>query len=415
MTLGKKILFITALSLVAIFSLYSLISPLIRANSHHQPLEPPVDPWVTQTIPPGGSIYSVLEKLSLPGTEIGMIAYRIGDYIDVTTIQPGDTLRVLLNEEGNKITKMMFVQEPTIRHHFVTSADSLIYTMESLPVTKRHRILDGELDGTLDRSLLALGLSPQNKQDINNGLEGDISFQRDARKGDKFQVFIEERIFEGKPLPRAKILYVSYNGVRTGFHELFRYEQADEKSVLNGLYNKEGKSNNTSGVGFPLSSIHVSSAFGRRLDPFSGRWANHQGVDYRGRYGTPVFSVAAGTVQSARYNGGYGNEVRIKHPSGMISLYAHLASMSVRAGQSVKRGQVIGRVGSSGRSTGAHLHFGLLSGNRYINPKQLKMVGAERLNATQMVEFEAQKVNIRQQMELILNPPPPVQTATTKK
>ncbi|HRX77144.1 MAG TPA: M23 family metallopeptidase, partial [Candidatus Cloacimonadota bacterium] len=276
--------------------------------------------------------------------------------------------------------------------------------MEALPVQKRVRILKGSLESTLDAALLSLGLAPADKQNINNGLEGEISFHSDARKGDSFKVFLEERIFEGKPLPRAKVLYVSYDGKRTGMHELFRYEQDDEKSVLNGLYNKEGKSNNTSGVGYPLSSIHVSSSFGRRLHPVSGRWAHHDGVDYRARYGTPIYAVANGTVTSARWNGGYGKEVRIKHPSGYTTLYAHLSSIGVRNGQTVKRGQVVGRVGSTGVSTGAHLHFGLISAGRYINPNQLRMVGAEKLNAAQMAEFERQKQIIRTRMEQHENP-----------
>jgi murein DD-endopeptidase MepM/ murein hydrolase activator NlpD len=405
MNMGKHILLTLIMLMLVTFSLSSLFHLQGKEGSAKQEaLEPIRDPWITQIVPPGGSISSVLANLDLPGTEIGKISWRIGDYIDVTTIQPGDTLRVLLNDAGDKISKMMFVQEPTVRHHFEARGDSLAYTREALPVHLRERIIDGTLETTLDAALLSLGLSPADKQNINNGLEGEISFQRDARKGDKFRVFIEERIFEGKPLPRAKILYVSYEGVRTGSHELFRYQQDDENSVLNGLYNKDGKSNNTSGVGYPLASIHVSSSFGTRLDPFTGRWANHQGVDYRARYGTPVYAVAAGTVISAHYNGGYGNEVRIKHPSGMMTLYAHLQSFGVRAGQSVKRGHIIGRVGSTGRSTGAHLHFGLHSGGRFINPSNLRMVGAERLNDKQMEEFKRQKEVIRAQMQNALNP-----------
>ena len=405
MNMGKHILVTLILLILIIFSLSSVFHLQGKASSTKDgPLEPIPEPWITQTIPPGGSIFSVLANLDLPGTEIGMISWRIGDFIDVTTIQPGDTLRVLLNEAGDKISKMMFVQEPTVRHHFEAQGDSLAYTREALPVHLRERIIDGTLETTLDAALLSLGLCPADKQNINNGLEGEISFQRDARKGDKFRVFVEERIFEGKPLPRAKILYVNYEGVRTGFHELYRYQQDDENSVLNGLYNKEGKSNNSSGVGYPLASIHVSSPFGKRLDPFTGRWANHQGVDYRAAYGTPIYAVANGTVSAACYNGGYGNEVRIKHPSGMVTQYAHMQRFSVRAGQTVKRGQVIGRVGSTGRSTGAHLHFGLQSGGRYINPNQLRMVGAEKLNQKQMEEFERQKDVIRSQMQNVLNP-----------
>jgi murein DD-endopeptidase MepM/ murein hydrolase activator NlpD len=191
---------------------------------------------------------------------------------------------------------------------------------------------------------------------------------------------------------------VQYNGERTGVHELFRYEDKEENSVLNGLYNKEGKSNSSSGVGFPLSVVHVISSFGKRIDPFYGRWANHQGVDYRARYGTPVFAVANGTVSTAGYHGGWGNEVQIKPPSGLSTQYAHLSAISVRQGQSVRKGQQIGRVGSTGRSTGAHLHFGLLKGRNYINPTNLKMVGAEKLNDSQMQEFKRQQDQIKSQM-----------------
>lgn len=400
MNIGKHILLTLILTLLVIFSLYSLFqNPSKSSDAEQAALAPVEDPWITQTIPPGGSIFSVLANLELPGTEIGMVSWRFGEYIDVSTIQPGDTLRVILNDTKDKISKMMFVQEPTVRHYFEAQGDSLIYAREALPVYKRDRIITGTLETTLDAALLSSGLSPADKQNVNNGLEGEIDFQTDARKGDSFQVFIEERVFEGKALPRAKILYVSYEGERTGFHELFRYESDDEESVLNGLYNKEGKSNNASGVGYPLSSIHVSSSFGRRLDPFTGGWANHQGVDYRAARGTPVYAVAHGTVTSARYNGGYGNEVRIKHPSGMITIYAHLQRSSVRAGQTVKRGQIIGRVGSTGRSTGAHLHFGLMSNGRYINPNRLRMVGAEKLNKAQMAEFELQKEKIRARMQ----------------
>lgn len=405
MNIGKQILLTLIFLSLAAFSLNGLFSGhKSHTEGQFAPLEKPQEPWITEIIPSGGSIFSALAKLNLPGPEIGKFAFRFGDYIDVTTIQPGDTLRVLLNAEGDKIAKMMFVQEPTVRHHFVAYDDSLSYTKEALPVQKRQRILSGSLESTLDAALLTLGLSPADKQSINNALEGEINFQRDARKGDQVRVFIEERIFEGKPLPRAKVLFVSYDGTRTGSQELFRFEQEDDNSVLNGLYNKDGKSNNSSGVGYPLASIHVSSPFGRRLHPISGRWAHHDGVDYRGRMGTPVYAVANGTVVSARWNGGYGKEVRIKHPSGITTLYAHLSSYGVNRGQSVKRGQVIGRVGSTGVSTGAHLHFGLISSGSYINPSQLRMVGAERLNAEQMREYERQKNTIRSRMQEIEHP-----------
>ncbi len=400
MNLGRHILLSLILLLLLVFSVLSILGSSREPGSTRQnPQNPHPDPWIVETIPPGGSIFSVLAKQNLPLKEIAILAFRFGDYIDVTTLQPGDTLKIMLSMDKQHIDKLMFIQEKTTRHHFQVIGDSLAYTLEALPVKYQKRILEGRLNQTLDASLIALGLSQRDKQAVNNGLEGEINFSRDARNADSFRIFLEERIFEGEILPGRKILYVQYSGERTGTHELFRYEDKEENSVLNGLYNKEGKSNSSSGVGFPLSVVHVVSSFGKRLDPFYGRWANHQGVDYRAHYGTPVYAVANGTVGSAGYHGGWGNEILIKHPSGLNTQYAHLASLSVRQGQSVRKGQIIGRVGSTGRSTGAHLHFGLLKGKSYINPTNLKMVGAEKLNAEQMAEFKRQQELIRSQMQ----------------
>ncbi|MDD2228995.1 MAG: peptidoglycan DD-metalloendopeptidase family protein [Candidatus Cloacimonetes bacterium] len=404
MNWGKTVLLAIIIALLTSFSLYSLFTLDSKTSIKNSKSTEPVEPWIVEIVPPGGSIFSVLEKQGLPLKEIALLSFSFGDYIDVTTIQPGDTLKIMLSLDKQHIEKMMFVQEPTLRHHFTVKGDSLAYNLEALPITKQQRIIKGALQGTLDATLLAMGLSPRDKQNINNGLEGEINFQRNARNGDQFEVFVEERIFEGKTLPGKTIYYVQYSGERTGTHELFRFEDKEADSVLNGLYNLEGKSNTASGVGFPLSVCHVVSQFGKRIDPFFGRWAFHQGVDYRARYGTPIYAVANGSVTSASYSGGWGNQIRIKHPSGLTTLYAHLSSISVRNGQTVKKGQVIGRVGSTGRSTGAHLHFSLLKGKSFINPSNLKMVGAEKLTDAQMIEFKHQQEQIRANMMNLSKP-----------
>ncbi|HNQ40056.1 MAG TPA: M23 family metallopeptidase [Candidatus Cloacimonas sp.] len=414
MNWGKDILLAFIFLLIATFCLISLMGinpkPPVEFKLDS---EKPSNPWIIETIPDGGSIFSVLANLNLPLKEVGLLAFNFGDYIDVSTIQPGDTLKILLSEDKQHIAKMMFVQEPITRHHFTVSGDSLIYNLEALPVTKIKRILEGRLEDTLDASLLAMGFAPQDKQIINNSLETEINFARDARNGDFFRVFVEECIFEGKTLPGRKIFYVQYSGKRTGTCELFRYEDAEENSVLNGLYTKEGKSCHSNGVGFPLSVIHLVSPFGKRIDPFYGTWAYHQGVDYRARYGTPVYAVANGKVTKAGYNSGFGNEICLKHPSGLLTQYAHLSSMSVRKGQSVKKGQIIGRVGATGRATGAHLHFGLIKGKKYINPANLKMVGTEKLNTTQMERFKTQQQTLLKNMENLQHPQ--AVAASTKK
>lgn len=395
MHIGKKILLGLIVLCLASFTLLGFIyKPSDEASQ---------DPyagqnWIIEEIPPGGSIFSVMEKNDIPLSEIGKISFEFGNFVDVTTIQPGDTLKIELSPDMEKVLGLVYIQDPTSRHIFRVRGDSLAYFLEQLPVQTRQRIITGELQGTLDASLLAMGLTPMEKQQINNGLEAEINFYSDAKNGDAFTVFLEERFFEGEKLPGSKIFYVSYTGKNTGLHELFRYEGPEEKSVLNGLYTTEGKSNSATGVGYPLASIHVVSRFGRRIDPFHKTWRMHQGVDYRAGYGTPVYAVATGTVIASRYYGGWGNEIRIRHNSGMITQYAHLSRRNVRPGQKVVRGQVIGRVGSTGRSTGAHLHFGLMSGGRWINPTNLRMVGATKLKGDRLAEFKQQMQAIREQM-----------------
>lgn len=394
---GRKLLLFIIGLILLVFVTYSCYYQFIGKDKKQRDIEADsLKSWTIMTIPKGGSIYSVLGETELPMQEIGLFAMNFGENIDVTTIQPGDTLKLKLTADNSKIEKLIYIQEIDVQHNFKLRGDSLIYSKISLPVRKQTRLLKGNLESTLDQALLAMGLLPAEKQQINNGLECLINFQRDARQGDEFKVLVEERYLGDIRLPRAKLIYVSYSGQRTGMQELFRYQDKDEQSTLNGLYTKDGKSGNTSGVGFPLSRIHTVSSFGRRIDPVYGGWRMHQGVDYRASRGTPVFAVANGTVTKAAWYGGYGKTVVIKHPSGLSTQYSHLSSIGVRNGQKVKRGQIIGKVGSTGKSTGAHLHFGLISGKKYINPTNLRMVGAEKLNDAQMIRFKEQQQQIRQ-------------------
>ncbi len=118
----------------------------------------------------------------------------------------------------------------------------------------------------------------------------------------------------------------------------------------------------------PLPGAEISSRYGSRVDPFHGRIAFHGGVDFRAKRGTPVLAAGKGVVTKAGRNGGYGKVVEIKHPNGMRTRYAHLSRISVQIGQHVKVGEVIGKVGSTGRSTGSHLHYEIRSGKKTRNP-----------------------------------------------
>jgi|SRR5579862_3146400 len=122
---------------------------------------------------------------------------------------------------------------------------------------------------------------------------------------------------------------------------------------------------------WPLSEAWLTSTFGRRADPITGEAENHQGLDLSADPGTPVHATADGTIESAAYNGGYGNSILIDHGFGIETRFGHLSGYAVRAGQKVKRGQVIGYVGSTGHTTGPHLHYEIIINGAPINPMRM--------------------------------------------
>jgi murein DD-endopeptidase MepM/ murein hydrolase activator NlpD len=119
----------------------------------------------------------------------------------------------------------------------------------------------------------------------------------------------------------------------------------------------------------PATAQSITSGFGYRRDPFNGRAAMHSGIDFKGPIGSPIFAAAEGRVTFAGRKGGYGNAVEVTHPNGMMTRYAHLSRIDVRPGQLVKAGATLGGLGSTGRSTGPHLHFEVRISDRAINPR----------------------------------------------
>ena len=123
--------------------------------------------------------------------------------------------------------------------------------------------------------------------------------------------------------------------------------------------------------GRPVESGYISSLYGQRPDPFDGHQASHQGIDFAGVAGAQLLAVADGVVSHTGTDGGYGRLVEITHGNGYVTRYAHNAKLLVKPGQTVKRGDIIARVGSTGRSTGAHLHYEILANGKLVNPLQL--------------------------------------------
>jgi murein DD-endopeptidase MepM/ murein hydrolase activator NlpD len=201
-------------------------------------------------------------------------------------------------------------------------------------------------------------------------LAWDVDFYRDVRSGDRMTVLVEKTIADGQRLRYGEIQAIEYQGRTAGTKRLFRWTGPDGQT---SYFDDDGQSARRGFLKTPLKYAHVTSGFGNRNHPLLGYQAAHMGVDYGAPSGTPVWAVGDGLVRQAGWNGGCGISVTIRHRNGLETLYCHLSSVATSAGKAVSQKQVIGAVGSTGLSTGPHLHYAVLRGGSYINPGQLKI------------------------------------------
>ncbi len=236
-------------------------------------------------------------------------------------------------------------------------------------------------------------------QGVSNGLVAkfaniyayDVDFQRDLHPDDTFEIYYTQYANdEGDVDPsRGEILFsrLSFGGkVKT----YYRYASADGKTV--DYYDAHGKSARTFLMRTPVDGARISSTFGMRKHPILGYTRMHQGVDFAAPIGTKIYAAGAGVIERAGRNGGYGNFVEIKHANGYETEYGHLSryAKGIHAGVRVAQGEVIGYVGSTGLSTGPHLHYGVIAHGHFVNPMSVRVPTGTKLAGAELDRFKAQ-------------------------
>lgn len=235
----------------------------------------------------------------------------------------------------------------------------------------------------------------------------DVDFQRDIRKGDSFEVMYDQvRDDEGKVIKSNVIHYAKL--ILSGKPSIiYRFKSKDGHT---NYYNEKGHSAQKALMRTPIDGARLSSGFGRRKHPILGYTKMHKGVDFAAPSGTPIYAAGNGTVTYAGRKGGYGNYIRIRHNGTYSTAYAHLKGFrrGVRKGARVNQGQVIGYVGTTGRSTGPHLHYEILKNNRQANPLRIKMPSGNKLKGEQLTAFLTIKDKLDDQFAAL-----PLSTQTT--
>ena len=222
----------------------------------------------------------------------------------------------------------------------------------------------------------------------------DVDFQREIQQGDRFEILFQTVHNErGEPVETGPILYAAL-WVSNQKIELYRYEAQDGPT---DYLDANGKSARKALMRTPINGARLSSGFGMRKHPILGYSRMHQGLDFAAPRGTPVLAAGDGVIERVGRNGSYGKYVRIRHNGTYQTAYAHLNSYakSMKTGKRIRQGQVIGYVGSTGRSTGPHLHYEILKNGKQINPRRLKLPTGRTLSGTELADFQAQVQKIQ--------------------
>ena len=220
-----------------------------------------------------------------------------------------------------------------------------------------------------------------------------VDFQRDIWKGDSFQIIFEEyKNKEGNIVEAGDIIYANLN-LQNQDLNLYKYEY--EKGKID-FFDENGKSMRKTLMKTPINGARLSSSFGKRKHPILGFNKMHTGTDFAAPKGTPIMASGNGVITKARWCGGGGNCVKIKHNSKYQTVYAHLSKFAreIKKGVRVKQGQIIGYVGSTGLSTGPHLHYEVIENGRKINSQKLKLPSGKILKGKNRKLFEVNKIKI---------------------
>jgi murein DD-endopeptidase MepM/ murein hydrolase activator NlpD len=310
-------------------------------------------------------------------------------------IYAGRKLSLILKklEDGtNTIVNLVYPINNTTSVEIRKSQNNFEVKENILQLYKKEVVVKNIIKNNLYSSAIESGIEPNIIVEFARIFGFEVDFQRDIRQGDWFEILYEK--FEddnNKVRDTGKIIYASMyvNGEEINLYN-FKFNNVED------FYDIKGKSITKSLMKTPINGARLSSSFGMRKHPILGYNKMHRGTDFAAPSGTPILASGSGTVTRARWCGGGGNCVKIKHNSTYETIYAHMKAFAkgIKEGRKVKQGQIIGYVGSTGLSTGPHLHYEVLVNGKKVNSQRLKLPSGKILAGEERNQFELDRIKI---------------------
>lgn len=373
------------------------VGPIIQAEAEEPDREVDVD------IESGMTFSIVCDQAGIDYSLMTDILDASADIYDLTRIKVGKQIKFYFDKDTDKFIKMVYPID-TEEELFVTvqDDDSLLAERKDIPYEIKIKTSEGTIDSSLYQSAMAQNIDERAIIELADVFAWTVDFGMGIRQGDTYKFIYEERYRDGKYVMPGKILAAKFvNDGKT--IEGYYYNGGTDESgdEIEGYYHPTGESVQKIFLKNPVDFKYISSGFttGRRYVEAFNVSTGHRAIDYAAAIGTPIRAVGDGTVTFAGWNShGYGNLTSIRHNSVFSTNYAHQSKIIVSYGQKVTQGQIIGYVGSTGFSTGPHLHFEMVKNGTKINPLTVEIPSDKAIPEDKLDDFKASIADLQNQL-----------------
>jgi murein DD-endopeptidase MepM/ murein hydrolase activator NlpD len=417
--LNKKILvFITGLILISAVAYYLAVS--FKDNNDIQKPEEAIQIQNNNTekkdsldlffsfleyyeLEEGDTFISTLKKTNLNDKEIDQLILAAEDSMKTNQLRIGTRIEIIseLIKEKRIVKEVVIYPDSEEKISVLRIDDKFIVRKDVKTLYSELVFHEVEIDKSIYSSLKNINVPDNIIMSFVQLFSFDIDFQRDIRSKNQIRILFEQFKDKDDDLIKTGSIFFAEIVLTKDAYELYKFEDNNDIEY----FNSDGKSATKALMKTPINGARLSSAYGMRKHPILGYNKKHMGVDFAAPTGTPIMAAGTGHIEYVGTNGGAGKYIRIKHLNGYKTSYSHLSSYAsgMQKNVRVKQGQTIGYVGSTGLSTGPHLHYEVIFNGEKINPMKMKLPSGKKLKGTSLNNFLAEKDRINNEISKIKN------------
>ncbi|MFW6297750.1 MAG: M23 family metallopeptidase [Desulfosalsimonas sp.] len=351
------------------------------------------------TVNSGDTLINILIRAGLAGPEAYNVTKALRKVFDPSGLKKGHELRIgyIDNKYTGPVFQRLRLKTDFDRQYEVLRGLDYGYRVRETEcrIHTRPARAEAEIKTSLYKAAREADLPTETLMQVLRAYSYDVDFQRDIQPGDSIEILYEEKVDEdGKVVAQGNVLFAALHTNGRSLR-IYRHETGNGGT---GFYNAEGESVRKALMVTPIEGGRLSSGYGMRKHPILGYNKMHEGLDFAAPAGTPIMAAGDGVVEYAGRKGSYGKYIRIRHPNQYKTVYAHLSryAENIKSGKRVEQGQTIGYVGSTGRSTGPHLHYEVLHAGSQINPTEMETKPGRSLEGEELQRFMLAKAELEE-------------------